>query len=126
VSLGFDVQLKRNRHVPGDTVRGTVTVTKGGKSRSLEVFLLYREHTDDYNETAIELGSGPLHQGELQTGASYSFELQLPEDALPAHESKHGKLYWEVDVKSDERGRDSHERVRLDVEAGKAGVLGES
>ena len=51
MSLGFDVQLKRNRHVPGDTVRGTVTVTKGGKSRSLEVFLLYREHTDDYNES---------------------------------------------------------------------------
>jgi hypothetical protein len=29
--------------------------------------------------------------------------------------SKHGELSWEVDARSDERGRDTHARKRIDV-----------
>jgi hypothetical protein len=47
-------------------------------------------------------GRGPLHEDELTVGTSLEFELALPPDALPSYKSRHGELYWELDVKSDE------------------------
>jgi hypothetical protein len=120
VSPHFDVQLAAGPYAPGDVVRGTVLVVEGGGSRVLEAVLEYHEKTDDYEETPVQIASGPLHSGELATGTSYGFELQLPPDALPGYKSKHGELYWELDVKSDERGRDTHERRRIDVAARRA------
>lgn len=115
MSPRFDLQLDAQHFKPGDPVAGTVVVTDGGRSRSLEVLLAYIEETDDYKEVARSVSTGHLHQGTLETGASFRFELALPPDALPGYASKNGQLYWELDVKSDERGRDSHERRRLEV-----------
>ena len=58
--------------------------------------------------------AGPLHTGDLPDG-SFSFEVRLPDDALPAYRSSHGELYWELDARSDELGRDTHARERLNV-----------
>ena len=41
--------------------------------------------------------------------------LSLPPDASPNYQSENGELYWELDVKSDEFGRDTHERHRIEV-----------
>lgn len=117
MSIVFDVQLDRERFVPGDRVSGTVVVRQGGSSRSLQVLLEYHEKVEDYDEVAMELTTGPLHSGDLETGSSFSFELTLPPDALPNCSSAHGALFWQIDVKSDERGRDSHERRQLVVDA---------
>ncbi|MBA2360395.1 MAG: hypothetical protein H0V79_05570 [Actinobacteria bacterium] len=101
---------------PGEVVRGTVVVVEGGSSRTLEVSLNYREQTgDDYEDTPVTRSGGPIHTGDLTTGASYQFEIPLPGDALPNFKSKHGELWWEVDARSDERGRDTHERQRIEV-----------
>jgi len=54
--------------------------------------------------------------GALEARASFRFELALPPDGLPNFTSRHGRLYWRLDVKSDERGRDSHELRRIDVD----------
>jgi len=116
VSVAFALQLDRERFVPGDTVSGTVVVRAGGSSRSLQVLLEYHEKVQDYDEVAVELTTGPLHKGDLETGSSFSFELTLPADALPNCASAHGALFWQLDVKSDERGRDSHERRQLVVD----------
>ena len=89
---------------------------EGGGSRSLEALLEYKEETADYLEVAISIPSGPLHEGDLTTGTSFEFELTLPPEALPNCKSKHGELYWEVDAKSNEAGRDTHERRQLEVE----------
>ena len=115
MSPSFDLQLDRGRYYPGDSVAGTVVVREGGRSRSLEVQLGYIEETDDYREVATSISTGHLHKGNLEAGASFRFELALPPDALPNFKSRHGELYWQLDVKSDERGRDSHELRRSEV-----------
>lgn len=116
MSPSFRIELARDRFAPGDAVRGTVIILEGGSSRDLEVLLHYTEETDDYSATAVSVTSGILHAGDLPVGASFGFEVSLPADALPNYRSEHGELYWLLDVKSDERGRDTHERHRIEVE----------
>lgn len=116
MSLRLRVELEQERFAPGEVVRGTVSVLVGGDSRALEVLLNYREHAgDDYQDIPVTLSSGTLCEGDLATGTSYPFEIPLPDDALPSFKSKHGELWWEVDARSDERGRDTHERRRIEV-----------
>jgi tetratricopeptide (TPR) repeat protein len=115
VSPELDVELDRDCYAPGDAVRGTIYVVEGGRSRSLEILLEYWEKTDDYSAVAISISGPPVHVGDLTTGTSFEFELRLPPDALPNYVSEHGELYWELDVKSDERGLDTHEQRRIDV-----------
>jgi hypothetical protein len=116
VSPSFELSLDRDRFRPGETVNGNVRVVEGGRSRSVEVFLNYCERTADYSAVTRGVASGPLHQGDLQPGQSFSFALQLPPDALPRYSSSNAAIYWEVDVKSDERGIDTHERREIEVE----------
>ena len=116
MSPRLQLQVERSQYAPGDVVKGTVLVVEGGSSRSLEAVLLYNEETSDYSEVAISISSGPLKEGDLTAGASYDFELPLPPDALPNYASGHGALYWEVDARSDEFGRDTHARSRIEVE----------
>ncbi len=118
MSPAFELQLDKERFTPGDSVAGTVVVREGGRSRSLEVLLDYVEETADYLEIAASTSTGHLHEGNLETGASFRFELALPADGLPNFDSCNGHLYWRLDVKSDERGRDSHELRRITVETG--------
>lgn len=137
MSARLEVRLEKERYVPGDAVRGTVFVAEGGRSRSLEAFLEYREQTEDYKETARSVSSGPLHVGDVTTGMAFAFDLPLPVDALPNYRSENGELYWEVHVKAadvlpkpivpevfrtrdpeDQRGPDLHERSRIEVELG--------
>ena len=117
MSPRLQLELERTQYAPGETVKGTVLVLEGGAARSLEAVLAYNEETADYSEVAICISSGPLREGELTEGASYDFELQLPPDALPNYASGHGALYWEVDARSDEFGRDTHARSRVEVES---------
>ena len=113
----FQLQLDRERYAPGDSVRGTILVVESGGSRSLHALLQYMEESPDYSKAAVTISSGSLHEGDLTAGASFGFELALPPDALPNYESSHGELYWEIDVRSDEFGRDTHERKRIEVES---------
>ncbi len=96
MSPRFQLELDRERYAPGDVIRGTIRILQGGGSRSVEALLEYKEETEDYLEV--------------------EFELTLPRDALPNYRSKHGELYWELDVKSDEAGRDTHERRRIEID----------
>ena len=117
MSPRFQLQLDRERYKPGDTITGTILVLEGGGSRTLEVLLEYNEEAeDDYSAVATSVSSGALHAGDLATGMSFDFELALPPDAFPNYRSEHGELYWQLDVKSDEHGRDTHERRRIEVE----------
>ena len=89
-------------------------VAEGGGSRGLDVTLAFHEKSPDYDEAPVNL-TQTLQAGELQTGQSLGFALDLPENALPGHRSEHGELYWELDVKSDEMGLDTHVRRRIEV-----------
>jgi hypothetical protein len=114
VSPAFEVQLARDSFAPGERVAGTVLVAEGGGSRALEVTLAFHEKSPDYEETPVSVKQA-LQTGDVQTGQSLAFALDLPEDALPGHSSEHGELYWELDVKSDEMGPDTHARRRIEV-----------
>jgi hypothetical protein len=116
VSARFQVELERARHAPGGTIRGTILVLEGGPSRSLEVLLEFKEESKGASGVATSVSTGSLHDGDLETGMSFGFELTLPEDAFPIYRSEHGELYWQLDVKSDSFGSDVHERRRVEVE----------
>jgi hypothetical protein len=115
VSPQFELHLDRERCAPGETISGTIVVLEGGPSRSLEMLLAYNEETEEYAAVANSISSGPLHTGDLTTGMSFDFELALPADAFPNYRSEHGELYWELDVKSEEFGPDTHQRRRIEV-----------
>jgi hypothetical protein len=116
VSPRLELRLERERYRAGEAVKGSVLVVEGGSSRSLEVSLDYNEETADYLDVASHVSTGSLHEGELTAGTSFEFELTLPPDALPNYTSEHGELYWQLDARSDELGRDTHERRRIAVE----------
>lgn len=114
--MKLEVQLDRDRYSPGETVSGSVLVLEGGASRKLEVSLEFREEAEDgYEDTPLRVPGGELHAGDLAMGASYQFTIGLPDDALPNLKTEHGKLWWEVDARSDERGRDTRERQTFEV-----------
>jgi hypothetical protein len=54
----------------------------------------------------------------LRPACRFEFELTLHPDALPSYRSEHGELYWEVDAKSNEIGRDTHARRRIELATG--------
>lgn len=114
MSPAFELQLERERFAPGERVTGTVLVTEGGGSRALEVALAFHEKSPDYEELPFSR-SQALHTGDVQAGQSLAFALELPADALPGYRSEHGELYWEIDLKSDEMGPDTHVRRRIEV-----------
>jgi hypothetical protein len=117
MSAQFQLNLDRERYTPGDTIRGNIVVLKGDDTGSLEVLLEYNEEAeDDYSAIAASVSTGTLHAGDLATGMSFDFEVALPKDAFPNYRSEHGELYWQVDVKSDESGHETHERRRIEVE----------
>jgi hypothetical protein len=116
VSPQLELLLDRDRCAPGEAIRGTIVVLEGGRSRSLEALLQYNEATEDFAAVATSVSTGPLHAGDLAPGMSFEFELTLPRDALPNHRSENGELYWELDVKSEEFGPDTHQRRRIEVE----------
>ena len=113
--MSLVLELERERYQPGDWIRGAVVVQQGGPARTLEVFVLYQERTEDYTEAGLTGRTGPLHRGDLVAGARLPFALQLPPDAPPPYRSRWGELYWEVDAKADRFGADLHARRRIVV-----------
>lgn len=111
----MEVQLQKESFAPGDTVAGTVVVHEGGRSRSLEVGLEFHEKTEDYTSVVRTISTGALHSGDLAAGMVFPFSLSLPADALPNCRGGIGELCWQVHVKSDERGRDTHVWQRVVV-----------
>ena len=79
--------------------------------------LRFIEESPDYRKVVRSVPNTVLHGGELQAGQAVDFSIELPEDALPNACSEHAELYWEVDVRSDEPGLDSHAREAVEVVA---------
>ena len=91
---------------PGDTLAGRVLVVEGGASRSLTLTVNLRERSPGYVVPAFESRS-LLHEGDLATGQTIEFRCAVPKGAPPSVKGKHGELFWELDVVSDERGLDT-------------------
>jgi len=110
----LDLELAAERVAPGKTVAGRVHVVEGGDSRELTLTLTFYEHTRDFAIPAAQT-SAVVHQGTVTRGDAYEFSFALPDDAVPSVETKNGKLYWELELRSDEPGVDTHVRRELPV-----------
>jgi hypothetical protein len=110
----LDLELAAESVAPGKTVAGRVHVAEGGDSRELTLTLTFYEHTRDFTIPAAQT-SAAVHQGTVRTGDAYEFSFALPEDAVPSVETKNGKVYWELELRSDEPGFDTHVRRELRV-----------
>ena len=112
--MKLELELTAESVPPGGTVAGRVSVVEGGDSRELTLTLTFYEHTRDFTIPAAQT-SAVVHQGAVTTGESYEFSFALPEDAVPSVETKNGELYWELELRSDEPGFDTHVRRELRV-----------
>ena len=116
MSLRLAIEPSAGPHVPGEQVRGHVTVEGGEGIRALDVWLAHVEWTSDFTATARTEDIRSLATGPVHDGRQIPFELSLPLDAPPEVQSNHGGLAWEVQVKADVRGPDVIEGKRISVQ----------
>jgi hypothetical protein len=110
---------------PGGWVRGWVHVLEDARSRRLLVRAVYRERTRDRSVIARTVDGPVIHEGDLSGGSVHEFAVQLPPDALPGCESKHGRLWWELVLESDRLGLNIADGAEFEVQApGSRGVSG--
>lgn len=107
MSVELELSVTDSAVRAGDWVRGRVTVRSGGSSRALTVSLQYRERTSDYGATGRTESVPPLQTGDLTSGQSFDFAIQLPIDALPNYSTVNGSLTWVVEARSDQLGKDA-------------------
>jgi len=110
----LDLQLDAEGVAPGDGLSGRALVLEGGRSRSLTLTVSFCESSPSYQSVAYTQ-STVLHEGDLVTGQAAEFRIGLPDWAPPGVKGKHGELYWELEVVSDEPGLDTRARERLEV-----------
>ena len=110
----IELRLERERFGPAEVVRGWVLVHAELYPRVLEVTIALRERTADFEESALEGRTGPLHQGPLAAGTAVPFALQLPPNPLPPYRSRWGELFWLAEAKADiPNARDVVARKRI-------------
>lgn len=115
MSANFEIQLQNQSFAPGDAVHGWVKVTEERQSHAVQVSLRYQERTEPYHGHVLSVAPVVVHQGEINPGDSYEFNLQLPPDAPPAYSSPYGDMWWEVVVGSDKTGIDDVVTQRIEV-----------
>jgi hypothetical protein len=103
--------------VPGEQVSGAIRVEEGGESRSLTLTVAFHEETRDYSIVPVS-SDRVVHQGELVTGQTVEFTLDVPTEAPPSVKCENSELWWEVSVHSADPGFDTHVSRRLEVVAG--------
>lgn len=113
VSCAITVALDHDEVAAGAPVAGEVRVTEGGRARRLWVVLQCRDATADYDGFSRQVTGPDLATGDLQTGATYRFELTLPSDALPAITGAYGRTWWEVVARVDRFGSDADARAEI-------------
>ena len=107
----------RDRAVAGEQLSGAIRVEEGGESRLLTLTVAFHEETRDYSVVPVS-SDRVLHEGELVTGQTVEFTLDVPADAPPSYKGEHSELWWEVAVHSADPGFDTRVSRRLEVVAG--------
>ena len=101
------VEVSGEPLAPGDAVRGRVVVEDGGGARSLSVRLAFVERTESLHTVARVAGEQTIAEGDLDAGSAAPFELHLPPDALPAVQTAHARIGWELRARADRLGPDA-------------------
>jgi hypothetical protein len=113
--MKISLLLDRDTVRPGDWVTGSVSVSEGGKARSIEVAIRYAERSIDYIAYPISITSAPLHEGDIADGLLVPFALAIPGHAMPSCRGQFGSLEWNVWAKVDRMGPDATDWAQLDV-----------
>jgi hypothetical protein len=117
VSSRLEIALDTPSVEPGGWVRGRVHVLEDHRSRRLLVRAVYRERTRDRSVIARTVEGPVVHEGDVSAGSMHEFAVQLPPDALPGCESKHGRLWWELELESDRPGLNIADGAEFEVRA---------
>jgi hypothetical protein len=112
--MKLELKLDSEGVRPGGSIRGRVLAIESCDSRSLTLTITQYEKTRDY-VVAAGSSSTVLHEGDVVAGQAYDFDFTLANDAAPSTKTKNGELYWELEVKSDESGLDTHLTRRFTV-----------
>jgi hypothetical protein len=111
------LHLESERIVAGGRCAGRVEVLEGGAARSLSLSLTFYERSGDYTSIPFT-SSHVVHEGDLTTGRLFDFSFGMPAEAPPSFKGEHSELVWELDLKCDESGFDTHVNRRLEVVSG--------
>lgn len=114
--MKLEIRLDAEHVAPGEELAGHILVLDDGASRALRLTVSFRERSPAYLETLFA-ESVVIHEGDLATGQTVAFRYEMPDWAQPGVKGKHGELFWELEATSDEPGRDTHVRRRIDVVA---------
>ena len=114
--MKLDVELYDEPVEVGKFVSGRVRVVEGGPAGEVRVSLTFHEHTRDF-DVAARGAEVPVHVGDVIAGDGYEFQFPLGPDQPPSVASKHGELYWQIEVRSTEPHAHTHVRRRVAVVA---------
>lgn len=115
--MKLELTFESERVAPGEEIRGQVTVLEGGPSQSLALTIGFHERSPAYGARPF-LDSVVVREGALAAGDVVDFRYPLPAAALPSAKGKHGELYWELEVASDDPGLDTRVSRRIEVVRG--------
>ena len=110
------LELDRAAVASGEAVTGRVRVLQGGASRSLTLTVTFCERSPGFFSIAFG-DSGVIHEEDLVTGSAVEFRFELPASAPPSARGRHGELFWQLEVVSDERGLDTRAAQTFEVVA---------
>ena len=109
MSTKLVIRPERDTYSPGEQVNGTVEVLEAMSGRQLTLALEYRDWTSDYRTIMRSISPGaPMQTGDLEAGASFSFSLALPTDALPNQTGQVGATGWGLHAQVEKFGPDVH------------------
>jgi hypothetical protein len=113
--VSVSLTVEGDRFAPGDRVRGRVTVLDSGL-QVIQVGLLFREESGGIEATASQVLADDFGDAlDLDEGATFDFEIELPADAAPTLSTRHGELFWEVVAKTDRVGEPQTAGERFEV-----------
>jgi hypothetical protein len=118
VSEQIAIRAEQGSYEPGDDVRGAVEVAEATHCKKLTLALEYRDWTSDYHsiDRTVALDA-PLHEGDLESGASFKFSVALPPDALSNQSDGEGSTSWGLHARVVRTGSDLHAWLAIDVPA---------
>jgi len=118
MSVPLEIETERTSYAPGEPISGTVEVLEPAHAKQLTLALEYRDWTADYHSVSRALPlDGPLHIGDLEQGATFSFTVQLPADALPNQRGEFGATGWGLHAQVERFGLDAHAWHEVSVPA---------
>lgn len=112
--MKLEVDLDGDAMPVDGELTGRVRVVEGGAAEPLTLSVVLYEKSPSYEVAALGV-STVLTVSKLDAGHVEDFTVRLPDGAVPSVKSKHGELFWQVEVRADKPGIDALAKRSLSV-----------